>query len=55
MVNAARAQQLGPGFGAISTVFGEEYVAVAAVGLPIKCAIRSPRDIDRAIEAGGEG
>ena len=49
------AQQPGPGFGAISAVFGQERVPAAAVGLPIECALCNPTDIDRAIEAGGQG
>ena len=47
---AARPQQLGPGFGAVGAVFGQEGVVVTAVGLPIECAqVCSPTDIDRTI------
>ena len=49
-----RCQQLGPGFGAISAVFGKECVIGAVAGLPIECAICNPTYIDRAIEAGSE-
>ena len=55
MVRAARPQQLGPGFGAVGAVFGQEDVMAAAFGLPIERAKGIPTDEDRAIEAGGEG
>ena len=54
-VFAARPQQLCPGFGAICTVFGKEGVTTAAVGLSIERTIGLPTDVDRAIQASGEG
>ena len=54
-VSPARPQQLGPSFGAIGAVFGQEGVHVTSVGLPVERAIGIPTDVDRAIDAGGEG
>ena len=34
-VITVRPQQLGPGFGTVGAVFGQEGVAIAAIGLPI--------------------
>jgi len=46
IVTGARPQQLGPGFGAVSAVFGQEGVFTAAIGLSIKRAIGIPADVD---------
>ena len=46
-VLATRTQQLGPCYGAICDVFGQEGVAIAAVvGLPIECASGRPTNVD---------
>ena len=55
LVSVTRPQQLGPGFGAVGAVFGQEGVTIAAVGLSIERTSGVPTHKDRAIQTGSEG